>query len=92
MAGVAIPAEVRRPPAAPAATGARAWRPTSATPASCHLGGRYPLSLRRAEWAVAYVDPASYAPRVIEAMWRGAGGTLTGQVKWPSAPPPASRW
>ena len=35
---------------------------------------------------MAYVDPASYAPRVIDAMWRNAGGTLTGQVKMTERP------
>ena len=81
IAGVDIPATV------PATSGAcGAWRGKLAAdftdPARVSFGGRYPLSCGEQTWGVAYVDPASYAPRVIEAMWRGAGGQLSGQVKW----------
>ena len=50
------------------------------------FAGRYPVSCGDQTWSVAYVDPASYAPRVIDAMWRNAGGTLTGQVKMTERP------
>ena len=90
MAGVAIPAEL------PATSGACGdWRTRLAIdfadPRQLKLGGRYPLACGEQEWAVAYPQPASYAPRVIEAMWRAAGGTLTGQVKWAEHPAAGGR-
>ena len=85
IAGVAIPAEV------PAATGACGnWRARLAAdftdPTRVVFAGRYPLSCGEQQWGIAYPDPANYAPRVIEAMWRAAGGGLTGQVKWAGRP------
>lgn len=50
-------------------------------PAQVSFAGRYPARCGEQTWAVAYIDPASYASRVIDAMWRGIGGKLTGQVK-----------
>jgi len=44
--------------------------------------GRYPARCGEQSWALAYPDPDGYAPRVIEAMWRAAGGRLSGQAKW----------
>lgn len=85
MAGVAIPAEV------PAATGACGhWRGKLAAdfsdPAHIVFAGRYPSSCGEQSWSIAYPDPPSYAPRVIEAMWRASGGTLSGEVKWIDRP------
>ncbi len=85
MAGVEIPAEV------PATNGACGnWRTRLAAdfsdPNRISFAGRYPTSCGEQSWGIAYVDPASYAPRVIEAMWRGAGGGLSGQVKWLGRP------
>lgn len=81
MAGVRVPAQV---------AGAKGvcgdWHARLAAdfsdPNQVRLAGRYPWSCGEREWAVAYVDPASYAPRVVEGMWRAAGGRLTGQVRW----------
>lgn len=90
MAGVAIPTEVPAVGGACGnwwAAGGRFHRPQPR-----QLLGRYPTSCGEQNWSIAYVEPASYAPRVIEAMWRGAGGALNGQVKGPTARPPASRW
>jgi len=50
-------------------------------PRRISFNGSYPLSCGEKTWAVAYIDPASFAPRVIEAMWRASGGQLTGQVR-----------
>lgn len=80
IGGVDIPAEV------PAAAGACGdWRTRLAAdfsdPARVVFAGRYPARCGEQTWAVAYADPASYAPRVIDAMWRAAGGRLRGQVK-----------
>ncbi|WP_243457535.1 D-alanyl-D-alanine carboxypeptidase/D-alanyl-D-alanine endopeptidase [Ottowia testudinis] len=85
IAGVAIPAEV---PAAGGACGN--WRSRLAAdfsnPNQVVFAGRYPSSCGEQSWSIAYPDPASYAPRVIEALWRTAGGALTGQVKWADRP------
>jgi D-alanyl-D-alanine carboxypeptidase/D-alanyl-D-alanine-endopeptidase (penicillin-binding protein 4) len=81
MTGVSLPAE------APAASGPCGnWHARLAAdfhdPARVTFAGRYPLSCGDQTWGVAYPDPARYAPRVLDAMWRAAGGELTGQVKW----------
>ena len=85
IAGVTIPTEV---PAVGGACGN--WRGRLAAdftdPNRVSFSGRYPTSCGEQNWSIAYVEPASYAPRVIEAMWRGAGGALSGQVKWADRP------
>lgn len=85
MAGVHVPAEV-----ASARGGCGDWRARLAAdfsdPTEVRLAGRYPWSCGEREWAVAYVDPASHAPRVIAGMWRAAGGSLSGQVRWLDRP------
>ena len=85
MAGVAIPAEV---PATGGACGN--WRARLAAdfsqPAQIVFAGRYPVSCGEQSWGIAYPDPARYAPRVIDAMWRAAGGQLSGQVRWADRP------
>ena len=42
--------------------------------------GRYPQGCGDKEWPVAYQDPASYAARALEGLWRNSGGALTGKV------------
>ncbi|MDO5624496.1 MAG: D-alanyl-D-alanine carboxypeptidase/D-alanyl-D-alanine-endopeptidase [Pseudomonadota bacterium] len=91
IAGVDIPAEV------PAAAGACGdWRARLdadfTDPARVSFAGRYPLSCGEQNWAVAYVDPPGFAPRVIEAMWLAAGGGLSGQVKWLDKPATGQPW
>lgn len=49
--------------------------------------GRYPLACGPRQWPVAYQDPASYAARVLEGVWRATGGALTGTVR-PGLTPP----
>ena len=48
--------------------------------------GRYPLSCGDKESPVAYQDPASYAARALEGLWRNSGGALTGQVRTGATP------
>ena len=43
--------------------------------------GRYPQNCGDKEWPVAYQDPASYAARALEGLWRNSGGALTGKVR-----------
>lgn len=51
--------------------------------------GRYPLDCGERSWPVAYQDPASYAARALEGLWRASGGALTGQVRTGPTPPGA---
>lgn len=51
--------------------------------------GRYPQGCGDKEWAVAYQDPASYAARALEGLWRNSGGALTGKVVTGTTPPKA---
>jgi serine-type D-Ala-D-Ala carboxypeptidase/endopeptidase (penicillin-binding protein 4) len=48
--------------------------------------GRYPLGCGDKEWPVAYQDPASYAARALEGLWRNSGGALTGKVRTGKTP------
>jgi D-alanyl-D-alanine carboxypeptidase/D-alanyl-D-alanine-endopeptidase (penicillin-binding protein 4) len=44
------------------------------------LGG-YSARCGEKVWPVAYQDPASYAERAFEGLWRASGGAITGQVR-----------
>lgn len=52
--------------------------------------GRFPRSCGERTWPVAYQDPASYAARAIEGLWRASGGALTGRVRSGTTPPGAT--
>ncbi|PKO42343.1 MAG: D-alanyl-D-alanine carboxypeptidase/D-alanyl-D-alanine-endopeptidase [Betaproteobacteria bacterium HGW-Betaproteobacteria-3] len=45
------------------------------------FAGAYPAACGEKVWPVAYADPASYAARAVEGLWRQMGGTLAGQVR-----------
>lgn len=51
--------------------------------------GRYPGSCGERVWPVAYQDPASYAARSLEGLWRASGGAITGAVRAGLTPPGA---
>ncbi|MBA4266284.1 MAG: D-alanyl-D-alanine carboxypeptidase/D-alanyl-D-alanine-endopeptidase, partial [Comamonadaceae bacterium] len=51
--------------------------------------GSYPQRCGERVWPVAYQDPASYAARAIEGMWRASGGSITGVVRTGLTPPGA---
>jgi D-alanyl-D-alanine carboxypeptidase/D-alanyl-D-alanine-endopeptidase (penicillin-binding protein 4) len=55
-------------------------------PLQVRFTGRYPASCGEREWPVAYPEPEAYAPRVMQALWLGAGGQLTGQVRYGARP------
>jgi serine-type D-Ala-D-Ala carboxypeptidase/endopeptidase (penicillin-binding protein 4) len=85
IAGVVIPVEVT------ASYGACGdWRGSLqgdfSNPDRVTFSGRYPLSCGERVWPVAYVAPRLYAGRVIEAMWRNAGGQLSGTVREEALP------
>ena len=50
------------------------------------FGGGYPSSCGERAWPVAFSASAQYAPRMVEALWRQAGGRLGGQVRWGTLP------
>lgn len=52
--------------------------------------GRYPARCGERTWPVAYQDPASYAARALEGLWRAGGGALTGRVRRGLVPPGAT--
>jgi len=49
--------------------------------------GRYPLSCGDKVWPVAYQNPASYAARALEGLWRASGGSVTGTMRTGLTPP-----
>jgi len=53
--------------------------------------GSYPAKCGTRSWPVAYTDPASYARRVVQALFTQAGGEFTGQVRDGRTPADA-RW
>jgi D-alanyl-D-alanine carboxypeptidase/D-alanyl-D-alanine-endopeptidase (penicillin-binding protein 4) len=50
------------------------------------FAGGYPASCGERPWAVAFADAPQFAPRMVEALWQQAGGTLSGQVRRGAAP------
>jgi D-alanyl-D-alanine carboxypeptidase/D-alanyl-D-alanine-endopeptidase (penicillin-binding protein 4) len=46
----------------------------------------YPASCGERFWPVAFPSADHYAPRMVEALWRQAGGQLSGQVRWGNTP------
>ena len=50
-------------------------------PFRIRFAGAYPAACGEKTWAVAYVDPASYAERAVAGMWRELGGKLGGRVR-----------
>jgi serine-type D-Ala-D-Ala carboxypeptidase/endopeptidase (penicillin-binding protein 4) len=91
IAGVEIPTEI------PASYGACGdWKShlqaDFSSPERVSFSGRYAISCGERIWPVAYVAPRQYASRVIGAMWRSAGGQLSGQVREDALPRTARLW
>jgi D-alanyl-D-alanine carboxypeptidase/D-alanyl-D-alanine-endopeptidase (penicillin-binding protein 4) len=85
LAGLRVDATV------PLVTGACGdWRAAlkadASDPARIAFQGRYPAACGEMLWPQAYADPNSYNARLIEALWREAGGALSGSVREGSAP------
>ncbi len=55
-------------------------RAALADPERVQFAGSYPVKCGERVWPVAYPDPASYARRVLQALYLGAGGTQGGQL------------
>lgn len=80
MAGLSVPATV------PLATGpCNDWRSglrgQFASPTQVQFGGSFSAQCGPKTWPVAYAAPDQFAPRVIQAMWLAAGGSLSGSVR-----------
>jgi len=93
--GVArVVAEPRLPeapaPTVPLAGGACGdWRgalKASFEPPRVRFGGAYPLACGELSWVTAETRPQSYNARLVEALWREAGGQLSGRVREGLAP------
>ena len=54
---------------------------SSDNPARWHFAGAYPARCGARNWPLAYPDPASYESRLVAALWREAGGKLSGKVR-----------
>ena len=65
-----------------------------ADPNRVRFSGRYPSACGPQQWPVAYPDPSGYDARLLQALWSGMGGTLTGVVREGPAPakPPTFEW
>jgi serine-type D-Ala-D-Ala carboxypeptidase/endopeptidase (penicillin-binding protein 4) len=85
IAGVAIPTELPM-----GGGGCGNWKANLKadfyTPSKIEFAGRYPANCGEKVWSVAYSEPRAYAGRVIDAMWRASGGTLTGTVREDAVP------
>lgn len=81
MAGLAVDATVPLS----RATACGDWRSTVQArfddPNRIRFEGRYPQVCGELKWPVAYQQPASYAARAMEGLWRASGGSITGQVR-----------
>ncbi|NUZ06454.1 D-alanyl-D-alanine carboxypeptidase/D-alanyl-D-alanine endopeptidase [Piscinibacter koreensis] len=55
-------------------------------PKRVRFDGAYPAACAEKSWPIAYADPRAYNERVLAAVWRDLGGTLTGRVRDGSAP------
>ncbi|MEO7937961.1 MAG: D-alanyl-D-alanine carboxypeptidase/D-alanyl-D-alanine-endopeptidase [Burkholderiaceae bacterium] len=56
-------------------------------PARIRFAGSYPASCQERVWPIASPDPAGFAARAIEGMWREVGGRLSGVVRDGQMPP-----
>jgi serine-type D-Ala-D-Ala carboxypeptidase/endopeptidase (penicillin-binding protein 4) len=54
---------------------------SSDNPARWRFAGAYPARCGARNWPLAYPDPASYESRLVAALWREAGGRLSGKVR-----------
>lgn len=80
LAGVAIPASV---PLSGGDCGdyRGALRADFADPARVRFAGSYPAACQERIWPIAFPDPAGFAARAVEGMWREVGGQLAGTVR-----------
>ena len=80
LAGVLVPASVALSNE-PCGDWRGALKADFADPLRVRFAGAYPVSCGERVWPVAYADPARFAPRMVEGLWRELGGALTGKVR-----------
>jgi D-alanyl-D-alanine carboxypeptidase/D-alanyl-D-alanine-endopeptidase (penicillin-binding protein 4) len=85
LAGLAVPAQLPLTPE-PCNDWRRQLQADFSQPLQVRFAGSYPARCGEREWPVAYPEPDAYAPRVVRALWQGAGGQLTGQVRYGMRP------
>ncbi len=56
-------------------------------PVQPRFAGGYPAACGERSWSLAFADPASYAPRLVAALWQAVGGRLDGRVREGRLPP-----
>lgn len=56
------------------------------------FAGTYPSACGEQKWPVAYVQPHTFASRMVQAMWLQAGGKLSGQARSGITPSRANLW
>ncbi len=61
-----------------------ALRADFSNPNKVHFSGSYSVRCGENTWPVAYIEPASYAMRVVKAMHKASGGVLDGKVRYGS--------
>lgn len=55
-------------------------------PLHIRFGGTLPAICGEKVWSIAYADPATYAPRAVQGLWRGMGAGLDGSTYWGTVP------
>lgn len=80
LAGVLVPTSVALSNE-PCGDWRAALKADFADPLRVRFAGAYPVSCGERVWPVAYADPARFAPRLVEGLWRELGGALTGKVR-----------
>ena len=85
LAGLQVPPDVPLL-AGPCGDWRTALRADFGDPLRPAFAGGYSTSCGERSWPVAFQAPAQYAPRMLEALWRQAGGLLGGQVRWGTLP------
>jgi D-alanyl-D-alanine carboxypeptidase/D-alanyl-D-alanine-endopeptidase (penicillin-binding protein 4) len=55
-------------------------------PLRIRFGGALPASCGEKSWSIAYADPANYAPRAVQGLWRSMGAGLDGSARWGTVP------
>lgn len=87
LAGVVVPSEVELGTRQACGDWRTALQADFSDPNMVRLHGRYPLRCGEREWAVAYVEPGSYAQRALLGLFRAAGGQLDGSARQGRRPP-----
>ncbi len=84
--GVRVPRSVPLAAAAECGDWRTALKADFSDPSQIRLGGVFAAGCGEKVWPVAYADPASFATRAVDGLWRQMGGQLTGRVRDGSVP------